>query len=293
MPWESGREILANLINDHEGTYRASRGSAPIATSMPSIAPPSMPGSTNAGLPPELLAIIVTQVTPTDVYWHQEPEQRRQAKHQLVDLSLVCTHWSEVISPYLFRELVLRGAADLLFLRAIVDSVRWEKTPLGEVVEVLEVHQNVSEAQPWLVHLHWLSTRLQKAQLRCTVLHTPDASAGSSTVAPFRALPSLPPSYVRLTMLSLRGITFASLPELRRLVHTFPTLRRCRCEQLTIVDGSPIVRAQRTRRNASSALESFSVEPRSMRLQPSRSAYWEHRRIGRPAAMPGTPWSER
>ncbi|EKM49295.1 uncharacterized protein PHACADRAFT_265703, partial [Phanerochaete carnosa HHB-10118-sp] len=113
-------------------------------------------------------------------------------------------------------------------------------------------------AKPWLHHVHGLSSRLQKTRFSCTVVNRAgDPATTSGCWAPFESIPTVTPSYVRLSELTLCDVVFTNKTELIRLVHNFPTLSDCYFERLTFLDPSPAVRPRRPRRRSPPAYRSF------------------------------------
>ncbi|EKM52879.1 uncharacterized protein PHACADRAFT_100661 [Phanerochaete carnosa HHB-10118-sp] len=207
-----------------------------------------MPGATGADLPPETLSLILKCLI-------SSTGKHRHLKHGLSASSLVCKFWSEAIRPVLFRELTLRTAEDVRFLKNIVSSHRFTTSSLSGAIEKIYIHQEAPETKPWLHHVHGLSTRLPKTRFQCTVVNrASDSEQAAGCWAPFRSIPRVTPSYVRLSELTLHGVVFTSTTELARLVDNFPTLERCTCDQLTFLDPSPVVQSRRIRRRASLTL---------------------------------------
>ncbi|EKM52559.1 uncharacterized protein PHACADRAFT_261062 [Phanerochaete carnosa HHB-10118-sp] len=231
-----------------------------LARSQPSNVPfplaPQMSQTTGADLPPEVLSFVLASVVPSHINYHNSSERRR-SKHELVAPSLVCRYWSEVIRPFLFQILILRSHEDVRLLKNVVSSPRYTSSSLFEAIQIIEIHQKAADTKPWLHHIHGLSTRLRGTIFTCTVLG--DANDPASTVgrwAPFKSLPSLTPSYVRLSVLTLDRLIFASTTELARVIDSFSTLKKCDCYALTLLDPSPVTHSRRIRRRLSSSLQS-------------------------------------
>ncbi|GJE99980.1 hypothetical protein PsYK624_162570 [Phanerochaete sordida] len=213
-----------------------------------------MTAVTGADLPTEILLLILNELewTVTD---QDDLNFRRSSKHGLAALSLVCKHWLKSIWPALFRLLTLHSADDLHFLWNIVDSAILANSRLLQEIAVVHVHLDAAETKPWLVHLHKLSSRLQGTIFECRIASHPDSFTSSPIVhAPFRSLPVLPPSYVRLYRLTLAGLLFNNLHEVTQLIRSFTALTFCHCERLAFVDPSPVVQPRRTRRQTTSTL---------------------------------------
>lgn len=203
---------------------------------------------------PKILSSVLAAVVPSHIDYH-DSEKRRRSKHELVAPSLVCKYWSEAIRPVLFQILILRSREDVRFLKNNVSSPRYTLSSLFDAIQIIEIHQEATETKPWLHHVHGLSTQLRRTVFTCTVLGGANDSA--STVgrwAPFESLPSVTPSYVRLSVLTLKGLMFASMTELARAIDNFSTLKKCDCYLLTFSDLSSVAQSRRTRRRLSSSL---------------------------------------
>ncbi|EKM49001.1 uncharacterized protein PHACADRAFT_132023 [Phanerochaete carnosa HHB-10118-sp] len=211
-----------------------------------------MSPATGADLSPETLSSILDCLLPLLAdYFDYTPDRWRRLKHELVAPSLVCKHWAEAIRPILFRRLALRNVEDVQFLKDIVYSPRFAISSLFRAVKWIEIHQEATEARSWLHHVHGLSTRLQKTRFKCIVMsRTDDLASMTGRWAPFDSIPSVTPSYVRLSVLTLNGLVFTSTTELARLVDNFSTLEDCFCDQLTFLDPLPVFQSRRIRRRA-------------------------------------------
>ncbi|EKM48954.1 uncharacterized protein PHACADRAFT_202190 [Phanerochaete carnosa HHB-10118-sp] len=158
----------------------------------------------------------------------------------------------------LFRSLELRSAKDVRFLKDIVSSPGFTASCLSESIKWIYIRQEATGAKPWLHHVHGLSTRLQNTTFVCLVeKHADDTASTAGRWAPFESIPTVTPSYVRLSTLTLRNVVFTSKTELVRLVDNFPTLEYCFCERLTFLDPSPAVRPRRLRRRPPPARRAF------------------------------------
>lgn len=197
-------------------------------------------------------------------------EEDRIARQGLAGCSLVCRHWSNVISPMLFEFITLRSLKDIQFLRNVIDKAPASRLYLVDSIQTIcvdEDAEDLSQATSWLHHTHSLCVRLSKALFYYTVYRnvgddraTVESSAASAVQArvfrPFRSLPRLPPlSSLRLTYLDLDGLQFASKTELSRFIDSFRTLKECQCDQLTFVDPSPIVQSRRCQWRPSQSLQ--------------------------------------
>ncbi|EKM52874.1 uncharacterized protein PHACADRAFT_198923 [Phanerochaete carnosa HHB-10118-sp] len=213
-----------------------------------------MSHATGADLPPETLSQIFNCITPTRL--SLDLTERRRAKRQLIAPSLVCKHWSEPLRPILFRTLELRDIEAVRFLKSIVCSPGFTTSSLPGAIWQIFIHQEATEAKSWLHHVHGLSTRLRETRFDCTVVSpTGDPAYVPNRWAPFESIPSITPSYVRLSYLTLNGIVFTTTTELARLIDNFSTLQRCTCNKPTFLDPSPVVQSCRVRRRASMALQ--------------------------------------
>ena len=213
-----------------------------------------------ADLPSELLSHIIYHLRPTT------SDSTRRARQGLAACSLVCRHWSNVISPMLFEFLTLRSAEDIRFLLNVIDKASVIRSFLLDSIQTVWLVENiedVSRSRSWLHHAQSLSARLPEASFDYTVSRKHDddgvpvdSSATQAPVySPFRSLPRLPPlSSLRLTYLSLFRLRFASKTELAQFIDSFPSLNNCQCHQLTFVDYSPIVQSRRRRRRSSPSL---------------------------------------
>ena len=220
--------------------------------------------TTGADLPSELLSHIIYHLQPmiTDTTLFDEDRRARQG---LTACSLVCRHWSNVISPMLFEFITLRSLGDIHFLMDVIDKGTASRSfLLSSSIQTIWLHQDVSQSRPWLHHAHAFSTRLPRVSFNCTIYRKLDddrATTGASAIqaciySPFRSLPrTLPLSILRLSHLTLDGLQFASKTELARFIDSFPTLKECRCGQLTFLDPSPILQSRRRRRHPSPSLE--------------------------------------
>ncbi|EKM52877.1 uncharacterized protein PHACADRAFT_149803 [Phanerochaete carnosa HHB-10118-sp] len=213
-----------------------------------------MSRTTGADLPPEILSYTLNCITLADPFGH-DSDERRRLKRELVAPSLVCKHWSDAIRPLLFSILELRSAEDVRFLKNIVCSPRFASSSLSGAIWRIRIHQEAMEAKPWLHHVHGLSARLRETLFECTVVNrADDLTPMVGRWAPFQSIPSVTPSYVRLSELTIHGVVFTSTTELARLVDNFPALENCACHRLTFLDPSPVVQSRRARRRASSGL---------------------------------------
>ena len=226
---------------------------------------------TGADLPSELLSHIVYRLRPMLVNNTSVGEDRRQ-KQGLAACSLVCRHWSNVISSMLFEVITLQSLKDVRFLLDIIDEATCSRPFILDSIQIVwfdEDIRNVSRSPSWLHHAHSLPARLPKVSFRYAVYRRWDddrVTGGSPAVrvqayiySPFRFLPRRPPlSILPLTWLSLDQLQFASKIELARFIDSFPTLKKCQCQQLTFVDPSP-VRFRRRQRRPSPSLRNCSV----------------------------------
>ena len=223
--------------------------------------------ATGADLPSELLSHIIYHLRPMITNATMFAEDRR-ARQGLAACSLVCRHWSNVISPMLFEFITLRTLEDIRFLLDVIDKATASRSFLLSSIQTIwldEVIQDISRSRPWLHHAHSLSARLPGVAFNYTIYRELDndaATAGSSAVqacvySPFRSLPRIPPlSSLRLTYLTLDRLEFASKTELARFIHSFPTLKECRCDELTFVDPSPILQSRGRQRHLLPSLKS-------------------------------------
>ncbi|EKM48118.1 uncharacterized protein PHACADRAFT_109377 [Phanerochaete carnosa HHB-10118-sp] len=215
-----------------------------------------MSRATGADLPPEVLSYILQCVPP--YYLWLDLDERRELKRGLAGPALVCKHWSEDIRPTLFQELELRSAEDVRFLKNIVSSPGFAASCLSGSIRWIYIRQEATGAKPWLHHVHGLSTRLQGTKFRCVVKNRAgDAASTAGRWAPFESIPTVTPSYIRLSSLILRDVVFASKTELIRLVDNFPTLEDCYCERLTFLDPLPPARPRRLRRRSPPTRHNF------------------------------------
>ena len=217
-------------------------------------------------MPSELLSNIVDHLRPiiTDTTPFNEGHRARQG---LAACSLVCRHWSNVISPMLFEVITLRSLEDICFLLDVIDKGKASRSFLLNSIQTVWLDEripDVSQSRPWLHRAHSLFTRLPRVSFNCEIYRKLDdgGTAGVSAVqacihSPFRSLPrTLPLSILRrLTRLNLSRLQFASKTELARFIDSFPTLKECWCGQLTFVDPSPIVQSRRHWRHPSPSLE--------------------------------------
>ncbi|EKM52863.1 uncharacterized protein PHACADRAFT_126976 [Phanerochaete carnosa HHB-10118-sp] len=165
-----------------------------------------------------------------------------------------------MIRPALFRYLILRSPEDVRFLKCIVVSPRYITSSLSGAISCIDIYHDAAESKPWLHHIHGLSARLWTTSFKCTVTNRENDSASIvGRWAPFDSLPSITPSYVPLTILTLNKLVFTSTTELARLVDSFSTLEDCRCDQLTFLDPSLVVQSRRARRRSSSSLEHCAI----------------------------------
>ncbi|EKM48279.1 uncharacterized protein PHACADRAFT_203013 [Phanerochaete carnosa HHB-10118-sp] len=215
-----------------------------------------MSRATGADLPPEVLSYILQCVPPR--YLGLDLDERRKLKRGLAGPALVCKCWSEVIRPWLFREFELRSAEDVRFLKNIVSSPGFAASCLSESIKWIYIRQEATGAKPWLHHVHGLSTRLQGTKFRCVAKNRAgDAASAAGRWAPFESIPTVTPSYVRLSDLTLHDVVFTSKTELVRLVDNFPTLENCYCERLTFLDPLPPARPRRLRRRSPPTRHNF------------------------------------
>ncbi|EKM53731.1 uncharacterized protein PHACADRAFT_260229, partial [Phanerochaete carnosa HHB-10118-sp] len=222
-----------------------------------------MSRATGADLPLEMLSSILNCLLP-DLGTDRKYSLRAQnVKRGVVAPSLVCKHWAKAIRPILFRQLILRNAEDVQFLKNIVYSPHFTTSSLSGAIKFIHIYYEAAKGKPWFHHVHGLSTRLRGATFQCIV--TSRAQDPGSTVAawiPFKSIPRVTPSYVRLSALALQNLTLTNTTELARLVDSLSTLERCDCNGLTFLDPSPVVQSRRfgARRRASSALSSFEIK---------------------------------
>lgn len=227
--------------------------------------------ATGADLPSELLSHVIYHLRPmiTDATAFEDDRYARQG---LAACSLVCHHWSNVISPMLFEFITLRGPEDIRFLLKVIDKATGSRPFLLSSIQTVWLHEgveDVSRSQPWLHHAHSLSARLPKVSFTYSVFGKQDdngvvvnpsnlnhSAVQAPVYSPFRSLPRLPPSSaLRLNYLSLGWLQFASKTELARFIDSFPTLKSCQCGQLTFVDPSPIIQSRRLQRRPSAFIE--------------------------------------
>ena len=216
--------------------------------------------ATGADIPSELLSRIINHLRPiiTNVTPYDEDHRARQG---LAACSLVCRHWSNVISPMLFEFIDLWSLEDIRFLLDVIDKGKASRSFLLNSIQTILLHEgvrDVSRSRPWLHHAHALSARLPRVSFNCVIYRELyDGGASAWVYSPFRSLPRiLPLSILPLTHLTLSRLQFASKTELARFIHSFPTLKECWCYQLTFVDPSPILQSRRRRRHPSPSLES-------------------------------------
>ncbi|EKM48066.1 uncharacterized protein PHACADRAFT_203293, partial [Phanerochaete carnosa HHB-10118-sp] len=215
---------------------------------------------------------------------------RRKFKSRLAGPALVCKHWSEAIRPILFRQLEFRSAENVRFLKSIVSSPEFAASSLSGSIKEIHIRQEATGAKPWLHHVHGLSTRLRKTTFVCVVKnHTDDAASTAGRWAPFESIPTVTPSYVRLSDLTLRDVVFTSKTELIRLVHNFPTLKICTCKGLAFLDPSPAVRPRRLRRRSPPARHSFKYIADPARHMGLDDRTWDTTLQGLLALVPNRP----
>ena len=224
--------------------------------------------ATGADLPSELLSRVVDHLRPMLANDTSFDEVHR-ARQGLAACSLVCRHWSKVVSPMLFEFITLRCLEDVRFLLDVIDKATASRSSLLlssiQTIWLYEDTQDVSGSRPWLHHAHSLFAQLPRASFNCTIYREPDDDGATASVSavqaciysPFRSLPRiLPLSILRLTYLSLQRLRFPSKTQLARFIHSFPTLKDCWCGQLTFADPSPIVESRRRQRHPSPSIES-------------------------------------
>lgn len=224
---------------------------APAADPSPTSPRASESGAAN--LPPELIAIIVSHTRSP-----REPTfcGNWVKKRGLTSLSLVCKQWYKTVVRSLFRDLLgLRGAKDLIDLRELLARERAPGfPPLDSLIFNVTVTISTAETEPWMVHLHWLTAQHQlsyyKVILENPSRYPPNPSPEDLRLAPFRALPRVPRTYVQFTgHLTLEGVLFKHLLELDQLLFDLPGhLFQVHLIHVSFANSSPTCRMQKTGR---------------------------------------------
>lgn len=215
------------------------------STMNPSTFTPPTYHSSGWDLPEEILHECVSSIElKTEEEFHERRHVAQRAKHALVAPSLVNRHWSTMLRPLLFRSLALRSRADALFLQDLVRSPAFA-TSVATAITAIHVWYTTPLTEPWVCHVQWLMHRLPRAELVWYPHHAcvPDGRTRtvSALLSPYASMPSVPPSFLRLTSLHLDGAHFASCTKLVSLVDSFPTLTHCYCADLRFSALPPYV----------------------------------------------------
>ncbi|EKM52888.1 uncharacterized protein PHACADRAFT_186918 [Phanerochaete carnosa HHB-10118-sp] len=173
--------------------------------------------ATEADIPPEL----VRRIALFCVDWDKdlEPTQKRG----LAACSLTCRYWAQLLTPLIFRRLVLKSAEDIFQLLAFLSAADDRTPPLREAVKKIELGEDRATTKiPWSHHMVKLHKQLPNVNFQRDMQLTVTGSSGSGDAGmddtfllPFHTLPrTLPASWTPINYLTLRGLRIATVKAL-------------------------------------------------------------------------------
>ncbi|GJF00914.1 hypothetical protein PsYK624_172180 [Phanerochaete sordida] len=215
-----------------------------------------MTHNAGADIPPELLLRILHAERAASSWSILTEDSAREWKKNLSNFGLVCKYWAEVVRPILFGSLTLSGGQDLLFLKKIVEAPQFPASSIYGKIHTISVRKDIVESDSWLGHLNWLSVHLPTTHIDCMIIDTAmkgSLVAGSHRSA-LRALPSLPPGYIKLNSLTLHGLVFGNMAEPIRLLRSFLRLQYCSFNDVRFMDPAPLRPSRNVIRQGSSLM---------------------------------------
>ena len=214
------------------------------------------PPAPTRGLPPEMRHAIVQAI---------QNGYKRDEKTGLAGCSLACRHWSDLIRPLLFRELVLNCPLDVERLEAILRS----NVPIRTWIHSLHVEHRDDE-QPWLHHVYNLVALVSGELYMHVTIDKSDVAKEAQNTAGKHPTPnipsiflhrSLPGSVYPIQSLALDNVHLKRPLQLVRFVLSIPTLQDCTLTRLSFSDESALLTVPPPRvYSRPRALESVSVE---------------------------------